>query len=77
MWALQRQQSQPFETHKAKLCLKILQELDLVDERGVVKRGEKRDPYGSSSLRKGPHRALSKLRALVNSYKHSRWGKIC
>jgi hypothetical protein len=47
----QRGRPWPFSGRKAELARAILLELDLLDERGLARRGQRRDPYAAPSLR--------------------------
>jgi hypothetical protein len=60
-----RGRSWPWTGQKADLVRAILTELDLVDERGRARRGERRDPYDAPTLR-GSLVARHALDTLVN-----------
>ena len=49
---LQRKQQLPFDQDKGELCTRCLQEIELIDDKGLVKTKQKRDPYTSKTLRK-------------------------
>ncbi len=66
---LQRKQSLPFNKDKAELCTQCLQEIELIDHRGFVQSGQKRDPYNSKTLKKCLMEKY-KLQSFINSYRN-------
>ncbi|MDZ7708013.1 MAG: hypothetical protein U5J97_09025 [Trueperaceae bacterium] len=51
------------------LAQRILNELDLLDERGRARAGARRDPYGSSTLVAGLLQRY-RLETVLNAYRH-------
>lgn len=66
---LQRGQTLPFHKDKAELCLHCLKEIELLDNKGFIQSGQKRDPYSSITLRKSLLERY-KLFTFINSYRH-------
>ncbi len=66
---LQRKQQLPFGKDKTELCTRCLKEIELIDDKGLVKTKQKRDPYTSNTLRKGLMER-HKLRSFINSYRY-------
>jgi len=65
----QKGNSLPFETEKAQLTTRCLKELELLDDKGRVYSGQKRNPYSSNTLQKGLLEQY-KLRTIINSYRY-------
>ena len=65
---LSRGQTLPFEAVKLELCKRALEELGLLDARGRLLRGQKRDPYTSDTLLAGLVERY-KLRTLLKAYR--------
>ena len=66
---LQRKQNLPFNSDKAELCKSCLREMNLLDSRGFIQTGQKRDPYSSPTFTKGVLERY-KLQTLINSYRY-------
>ena len=65
---LQRQNCIPFGGKKGELCRVCLEELELLDDKGRVLAGQKRDPYSSETLLKGLTEHY-KLQTFINAYR--------
>ena len=65
---LQRQSCIPFGGKKGELCRACLEELELLDAKGRVLAGQKRDPYSSETLLKGLTEHY-KLQTFINAYR--------
>ena len=65
---LQRQNCVPFGGKKGELCRVCLTELELLDEKGRVLAGQKRDPYSSETLLRGLTEHY-KLQTFINAYR--------
>ena len=65
---LQRQNCIPFSGKKGELCRICLEELELLDGKGRVLAGQKRDPYGSETLLRGLTEHY-KLQTFINAYR--------
>ena len=65
---LQRQNCIPFGGKKGELCRTCLEELELLDGKGRVLAGQKRDPYSSETLLRGLTEHY-KLQTFINAYR--------
>jgi single-stranded-DNA-specific exonuclease len=66
---LQRGQSLPYSHLKTERIMKILQELELLNDQGKPYRGQKRDPYSSGTLMTGLLERY-KLQTFIKAYKY-------
>ncbi len=65
---LQRQNCLPFGGKKGELCRVCLEELELLDDKGRVLAGQKREPYSSETLLKGLTEHY-RLQTFINAYR--------